>query len=192
MSRAHYRTEAFILAHSPVGEANNFITLFTEELGLLRASAQGVRRLQSKLRFGLQDFSLVEVVLVRGKEIWRITNAVPKEGCLTLKRGVRFGRVSMLLRRLLMTEVPQKALFSLLSELSMLFRQASLSEDEVHALETIAVMRILSLLGYFSPEGDFKPYIESSSLEEVTPLSFLPLQSKAIALINKSLSETQL
>mgnify|MGYP001580443257 CR=1 FL=1 len=175
-----------------MGEANRFLTLFTKELGLIRASAQGIRQLRSKLRFGLQEFALAEVVLVRGREIWRITNAVPGKGALSGDRAVRFGRVGALLRRLVEAEVSQPLLFDLLLQLQMLLQNPNLSTDEAQALETITVMRTLSFLGYFSPVGELESYIENKPLSEITPLSFLPLQSRAIALINQSLSATQL
>ena len=175
-----------------MGEANRFITLFTKDLGLIRASAQGVRQLRSKLRFGLQEFALAEVVLVRGREVWRITNAVPQKGALQGDRAVRFGRVGVLLRRLVEAEVSQPYLFSLLIELFNLLEEPALSAEEAQALETIAVMRALSHLGYFSPEAEFKNYIGDTSLTNLVPLSFVPLQSRAITLINQSLSQTNL
>ena len=72
-----YHTEAFVLGSNQNGEDSKIITLYTKELGLVRAKAQGIRKLASKLRFTLQNFSYAKVDLVRGKEIWRITTASP-------------------------------------------------------------------------------------------------------------------
>jgi hypothetical protein len=72
-----HTTFAFVLNVSPSGEKNHFITLFTREFGMIRAKAQSVRVADSKLRYALQEFSYIEVSLVKGKEIWRITNALP-------------------------------------------------------------------------------------------------------------------
>ena len=38
-----YETNAFVLKNIPHGEADAMLTLFTEELGLIRALAQGIR-----------------------------------------------------------------------------------------------------------------------------------------------------
>jgi hypothetical protein len=72
-----HTTRAFVLSVSPSGEKNHFITLFTREFGMIRAKAQSVRVSDSKLRYALQEYSYIEVSLVKGKDIWRITNALP-------------------------------------------------------------------------------------------------------------------
>ena len=72
-----HHTEAFVLGSSPKGEDSKLLRLYTRELGLVYAHAQAVRKLSSKLRFTLQDFSRASVDLVRGKEIWRVTTATP-------------------------------------------------------------------------------------------------------------------
>ena len=64
-----YHTEAFVLGSRNVGEANKMLSLYTRELGLVYAHAQGIRLGKSKLRFGLQDFSHATVDLVQGKDI---------------------------------------------------------------------------------------------------------------------------
>ena len=73
-----HHTEAYVLGSSPKGEDSKLLRLYTRELGLVYAHAQGVRKLSSKLRFTLQDFSLATVDLVRGREIWRVTTATPR------------------------------------------------------------------------------------------------------------------
>src|SRR3989344_4801484 len=77
MSHHIYTTEGLVLGSMPLGEANKYISIFTRDLGLIRASAQGVRSVSSKLRYGLQDFSQSTISLVRGKNVWRVTNALP-------------------------------------------------------------------------------------------------------------------
>src|SRR4051812_23886772 len=75
MAHHIYNTEGFVLQGEDIGEANKIYTLFTKDLGLVRALAQGVRLQKSKLRYSLQDFCRVKLSLVRGKEWWRVTNA---------------------------------------------------------------------------------------------------------------------
>ena len=75
MSHHIYHTRGAILSSTFIGESNRFYKIFTEELGLVSASAQSVREGKSKLRYTLQDLSLVTVDLVRGKEVWRIVSA---------------------------------------------------------------------------------------------------------------------
>ena len=70
-----YTTKAIIIKSIPTGEANRFYFLFTKDLGFIKASAQGVRLLKSKLKGHLQTFSIVNISVVKGKEIWRITSS---------------------------------------------------------------------------------------------------------------------
>jgi hypothetical protein len=72
-----HTTHAFVLDVSTSGEKNHFVTLFTREFGMIKAKAQSVRVMDSKLRYALQEYSYIEVSLVKGKDIWRITNALP-------------------------------------------------------------------------------------------------------------------
>ena len=76
MSYTVYWSEAVILGHAPFGEANKYIHVFTREFGLISARMQGVRTLHSKLRYHTQDYSIARVALIRGRDLWRLTNAL--------------------------------------------------------------------------------------------------------------------
>src|SRR3989344_8517195 len=76
MSHHLYQTPGIVLSSSPYGEANRDFRIFTKELGLIRASAQGIRFLKSKLRYAIHDFSYCDLSLVRGKEVWRLTGVL--------------------------------------------------------------------------------------------------------------------
>src|ERR1035437_4083782 len=80
-----YTTKAIIIKSVPIGEANKYYFLLTEDLGFIRASAQGVRLDKSKLKGHLQEFCLVKISLVKGKEVWRITGVETIERADLLK-----------------------------------------------------------------------------------------------------------
>ena len=71
-----YHTEGIILGSRNFGEAGKHYYIFTRDLGMITATAQGVRKMSSKLRFVLQDFSYIKIDLVQGKNIFRVTNAL--------------------------------------------------------------------------------------------------------------------
>ena len=50
--------------------------MFTKDFGLISALATGVRKSESKLRYTLQEYSVCQVSLVKGKSTWRITSAL--------------------------------------------------------------------------------------------------------------------
>ena len=51
------------------------ISIFTRDLGLVFASAQGIRFEKSKLRPFTRDYSFGQFSFVKGKEYWRLTGA---------------------------------------------------------------------------------------------------------------------
>ncbi len=164
MSYAVYSTRGFILGSAPSGEASKTYSIYTEDFGLLKARAQGVRLIQSKLRYNLEDYSFCALSLVRGKEFWRIT------GSQSLDEGPKpdllvRARVLNLVRRLVHGEERNQELFDALAKLA-----AEGAESEVKTLSLV-----LSALGY----------LDLKSLEGKT-------EREAVAEINKALKETQL
>jgi len=193
-----YTTEAFVLRVSPVGEANNQYTLFTRELGLVRAVAQGVRFEKSKLRHALLEYSYSTVVLVRGKNSWRLTSAAPLGvtyrdlRCSSVTGTAVFVRACSLLRRLLHGEEKNGELFDTISSAYRFVRAGELSEDLVVSFEYLFALRVLYHLGYV---GDIpaihrliaSPYWDNEILKDMGKF-----HTEALSEINRSLGASQL
>jgi recombinational DNA repair protein (RecF pathway) len=170
MSYSVYSTRGFILGSAPSGEAGKTYAIYTEQFGLLRAHAQGVRHLKSKLRYNLTDYNFATFSLVRGKEFWRITGAVSEPfatdadsasgGDSVLIRA----RILNFIRRLVQGEERNDELFAVLLDLF----SGSISETRVLA-------RVLSSLGY----------LDLSALEGMG-------DRDVVAAINKALRESHL
>ena len=139
-----------MLSRSPLGEANAFITLLTPDVGLVRARAQGLRRPGAKLAAALTTFAESEVVLVRGKEHWRVAGAVLTENWFTRIQApaarVKAIHVSGLVLRLVAGEAHDPALFPLMK--GFFEALATLPEEAHDAAEVLTVLRILSALGF--------------------------------------------
>ncbi|OGI91618.1 DNA repair protein RecO [Candidatus Nomurabacteria bacterium RIFCSPLOWO2_01_FULL_46_18] len=179
-----YHTEGIILSSRNFGEAEKYFSIFTKDLGMITASASGVRKMSSKLRFILQDFGYLNFDLVRGKDFWRLTSA-SKTGELEnlCKRPEVFAvvsNISRLLKRLLPGEDANPALFAdLVRGLSIL--ETAASREEIQNAEVITVLRILANLGYIG--GDkINDLISQISTKRIEILSF----------INQTLKETHL
>jgi len=147
--RHKYETRGIILARSPLGEMSAFVTVLTPELGLLRARAQSVRRSGAKLSAALATFAESSLVLVRGREGWRISGAVLEVHWLAqierpAARAVA-ARVSGLLTRLVAGEVHDPKLFSIV--ISFFEALKTLPEDSYEAAEALAALRVLAVLG---------------------------------------------
>jgi DNA repair protein RecO (recombination protein O) len=70
------KTEAVVLRHSDMGEADRLLTLFSREAGIIRAIAKGTRRIHSKKAGHLEPFTRVSLILARSRELWIVTQAV--------------------------------------------------------------------------------------------------------------------
>lgn len=70
------KTEAIVLRHSEMGEADRLLTLFSRNAGLIRAVAKGARRIHSKKAGHLEPFTRVNLMLARSHELWIVTQAV--------------------------------------------------------------------------------------------------------------------
>lgn len=146
--RHKYATRAIVLARTPIAESALLVTLLTEELGLVRARAEGLRKPGAKLAHALQTFDACEVTLVRGKEGWRLSGALLEEhwfARLDASARSRAGRVNGLLLRLVQGEGGDLALFPLF--VGFLKSLPGLAEDVQDTAEVYAALRLLALLG---------------------------------------------
>ena len=147
--RHKYETRGIVLARLPLGESNASVTLLTGELGLLRARAQGVRKPGAKLAAALATLAESSLVLVRGREGWRIAGAVLEEPWFARIGSVsareRAARVSGLLLRFVAGEAREPELFSILRSF---FEALGTLPEEMHeAAEMLAALRTLAALG---------------------------------------------
>ena len=191
-----YHTEAFIVGSRPKGEDSKLLILYTRELGLIYAHAQGVRKISSKLRFVVQDFSRVQVDLVRGKEIWRLTTASPIESYrhILRDRGTEkiLARTMSLLVRLVSGEEANEEVFDTLIRTYALLEVKGQSAEDYRALELLSVARILTALGYLSratPGIVAEPLAGYAIPKEFDDIAY---QHRLIREINEALAATQL
>ncbi len=196
MAHHQYSTPAFVIESIPKGEANRLYTLFTRDLGMIKATAQGVRLQKSKLKASLQDFSITHVAVVRGKEMWRLTNAHLEKNLFTSfgKDKAIFlviAQIATLLKRLIPGEEKHDSLYLYVVEAFEFLETAELTGEAVSAFERIMVLNILQELGYGGHEPTLRVFIGvPMSLDLIETMKSF----KKIALqeINTSLRETQL
>ncbi len=195
---AIHTTQGFIISSRHTGEAGKLLAIFTKDLGLIRATAQGIRFEKSKLRPFIQDFSLGVFSFVRGKEYWRLTNAqessdIKAKGNVGDLKQELIARIALLLNRLLQGEEAHPELFVTLDSLFSFLRiNQELSIEGTKTLESLIVTRILHRLGYVSILSELKAQIESNeiSLEILTSLKESRVSMNQH--INKALRESHL
>ncbi|MDD2935382.1 MAG: DNA repair protein RecO [Candidatus Pacebacteria bacterium] len=167
MGHSIYNTEGIILGSFPVGEADKFFRIFTRELGLIEATAQGVRKTESKNRYGLQDFSLSDISLVRGREVWRITNVSTMKNLffdLEEKKEARDSLIKIILfvQKLVHGEEKNEKLFDLILSAFEFLKQKEINATSLKNFELIYFLKILDNLGYFDQsiqEEKFKDFL---------------------------------
>ena len=70
-----YRTEAIVLRRKDIGEADRILTLFTPNLGKVRAVAKGIRKPRSRKAGHLELFTCTKLLLAKGRDLDIITQA---------------------------------------------------------------------------------------------------------------------
>lgn len=197
-----YHTEGIILGSRNFGECGRYYSIFTKDLGMVYASAQGVRKMSSKLRFVLQDFAYLKIDLVQGKDFWRVTTATKMNKLEQITKQPEhfavFANVARLLKRLLAGVEPNEILFidlvnglSVLEKVSAEGGPASGWEDDLRNVEAIIVLRILSNLGYIGGSETLQSLIKSP-FEEDLIFEVSKSRVKVLSAINKALKETHL
>jgi len=195
MSYHLYHSEAFVLGGSNVGESNRYYHIFTKELGLVVAFAQGVRELKSKLRYHLSDFSYASVSLIRGKDSWRVTSI---EHIPLFERALDEGdkravvaALAQFLKQFLHGEEEHQALFEEVRGALIFLADTELTPDELQDLELVVVARSLARLGYLDATMSAREFIHG-------PLS-LPLlrvlrkkRPSVLQAINHAIKESHL
>ena len=189
-----YHTEGIILGSKNFGETGKYYSIFTHDLGMVYASAQGVRKMSSKLRFVLQDFAYVKIDLVQGKDFWRMTSAGKTNMLekLTKNPGTFeiVSNVANLLKRLLAGVEKNEALFAdLINGLSIL--ENTEKKEDLRSIEAIIVLRILNNLGYIGGNEILQNLVKSP-FEENLIFEISKSRSRVLWQINKALKETHL
>lgn len=70
-----YKTDAIILKHSDIGEADRLLTMYTPQRGKIRAVAKGARRPGSKLAGHLEPFTLSRLMVAKGRQFDYVAQA---------------------------------------------------------------------------------------------------------------------
>ncbi len=189
-----YHTEGIILGSRNFKEAGKYYHIFTRDLGLVYAEAEGVRKLASKLRYVLSDYSYIKLDLIQRKNIWRITSA-SKTNLLenfhkeTYKLKIIVNLSKLLIRLLPEQEKNENLFMGILDGLFIL--EKNLNQKELQNIEIVIVLRMLHNLGYINGEEIFSELIkspfENGLIDKISKNKGAVLNE-----INKALRETQL
>jgi len=144
----HYRTQGLIIKKRDRGDADQFLTIYTEDFGKLRVLAKAVRKIKSKLRGGADLFYLSEIEFIQGKAYKTLTDAVLLEGFFNIRKNLsRLGtayQVADLLDELVTQEQKDERIWQLLRET---FDKLN-NDSDCRLLYYYFFWNLVSLLGY--------------------------------------------
>lgn len=171
MSYQVYTTEALVCESFLRNTADKTFLLFTREAGMLYATAKSVREERSKQRFALQDFALIRISLIKGKQGWRVGSVEGRNNYFTEAED-RLARGSVVLifktlRRFIHGEEAMKGLFDFCIEA---LNELTRNTDQRPFLEVITQLKILFELGYVDKDDTL------SGLEKGTYVEVLQSQ----------------
>ncbi len=189
-----YHTEGIILGSRNTGESGKYYYIFTKELGMIYATASGVRKISSKLRFILQDYAYLKIDLVQGQNFFRITSASKTNQLEKIAKRPEtlkiFHNIARLLKRLLAGVEPNEALFA--DVLNNLLAIEKMEEkNDLNNAEAVIVLRILHNLGYIGLNDNLNELVKSP-FEENIIFEASKVRMNILREINKALKETHL
>ncbi len=191
-----HQNPALILDSLDTGEKNRFFWIFTRDFGLITGTAQSVRSTKSKLNPHLQQYSFCVVEFVRGKDIFRITNALPFQGenfvfSQSTKKGQEaIARISELLKRLHLGEEVHVHLFDEVYDACMKIMK-SFDAKTIDAIEILITIKILYYLGYWESYKEHYPLHLSPFSREILDKT-LQKKNELLDRIKQSLRESHL
>ena len=198
MSYRIYHTEGYIIDSGASGESNKVFTILTYELGTIIATAQGVRKLQSKLRYSLQDLAFAKFALVRGKDIWRITGAEKIVNIYDKKTPIQIrqsmAKVLAFIKRLSPGEAVNKKVFEEFGALHYALTSSKIirNHNDLIAIENLAYLRVAHHFGYGTPSEKLKDIVYSSNWNLETRNSAGDSIDEIKKEVSSVLAETQL
>lgn len=194
MSYHVYHTRGFVLESRSVGEADRLIFAFTENMGLLVFVAKASRKISSKLRYSLQEYSFARFAFVRGKNVWRLVDASEILSFHPIRDARKFQTIVgsfSLISRLVHGEGENNEIFYTLENLFDFFQEEDLSNEEKLLVETLATVKLLSALGYMGENETLKPFL-SEPFSKSLLNAFMPHRQEALREGHRALFESQL
>lgn len=194
MSYHIYTTEGIILKRTPFGEANLLLHILTIDLGLILASARSARVEVSKLRFALQEYTLVSISCIKTRNGWKITNVVEIEsfffGYPEYTHKVLAQIVSLLIK-MMPGESNHPAVFTIVKNAFVYLK--TFEKENLENFEILVVLRVLYELGYVANDSKMENFL--IDLNDWNKNIFENVSDNKVVIIraiNKALKESHL
>lgn len=116
----HYRTKGFVFDKSERGEADRIFNVFSNDFGRLEIYGKAIRKINSKLKSGIDLFCLSEIEFIEGKNRKTLTDATVSakfENILNNLNKIKVaGKISDVLNNFIKGQQKDENTFNLLRE----------------------------------------------------------------------------
>lgn len=172
-------------------ESNKLAVVYTRDFGLIYVAVQSVRESTSKLKSHLQTYSLVELDIVQGREIWRLTGIHERYSSLKYVHTKWYPfmeKIASTIQRLCPGEEVNSGVWNDIEQLfEILVKNPDVNEV---LLEVVFLTRLLNNLGYWSGN---EIIISSESMVSSDVLEYVSVHKRSlITRINRGLQKSQL
>ena len=148
----HYRTEAFLIKKKDWLENDQFLTFYTKDFGKVEVLGKAIRKINSKLRGGIEIFSLSNIEFIQGKNYKTLTDTNIIEKFPNLKKDLKkrevADKISQVLNDLLKEEEKDIEVWEVLYEV---FKNLNDQNNKIlnyYLLFYYFFWNIISVLGY--------------------------------------------
>ncbi|MGH7141582.1 MAG: recombination protein O N-terminal domain-containing protein [Minisyncoccia bacterium] len=186
-------TDGIVLGKRGVGEAHTSASLLTREVGLVYARATSARRIESKLRYGLEPLTRGRYSLVCGRSEWKVVGVEGTHRDIlkaNAEARAAAGRAGRLLLRLVAGEESSPELFDAAAE-GFALLAAARERIEIENIECMLVLRLLWRLGYVANVAPVEQFLAGALTSRLVHEAS-PLRPALIRAINESLAATGL
>ncbi len=189
----HYKTRGFIFKKEDRAEADRFFSIFTREFGRLEVFGKAIRKINSKLRGGIDLFHISDIEFIQGKNKKTLTDAVITQKFNSItdspEKSVMAGQISNLLDDFIKGEERDEKILQLIIE----------TFEKLDRLEPRQLMyyyffwNFVALLGY-APEFSNMPsktahiitMIIKKEWEDLITLSFKKEAQKSLVTVSEN------
>jgi len=151
----HCKVSGFVFKKEDRSETDRIFSIFTDDFGRLKIFAKAIRKITSKLKSGIDIFSISEIEFVQGKNKKTLTDAIFTEKfnniTLSPKRFEVANRITKVLDDFVKEQEKDEGLFNLLKDCFNKLNSSLLKEKECDLIYYYFLWNFFSILG-FGPE----------------------------------------
>lgn len=148
----HYRTQGLVFKKEDRGEADRLFTVYTKEFGKLEILGKSIRKISSKLRAGMELFSLSEIEFIQGRTFKTLTDAILNEEFENLNKNLEVlktaSRISYLSDELMTRPENDEKIWELLIKTFQRLNHCSRAGNSCPKVYYYFFWNFVSVLGY--------------------------------------------